>query len=254
MALNGPQPRRRVLEDGDEFETVLTWYPPGLSMAPHAHDCDQDSLLLAGSLQEETASRKIEVRAGAACFKAAGLGHANVYGREGALIMSLNRPHRPASGAPWRWRPTERRAAQELAAMAISTRPEAADALSDFAELMDAGDRPAAPERSPHWLERVRAALDAEPGAARTETLAAEAGVHRVHLCRRFAAAYGVPFSLYRRQVMVARALRDLLQGGETASVAALNAGFADQAHFARALKAETGATPRRLSALLSAG
>ncbi len=223
-------------------------------MAVHAHDADQASLLLTGSLKEETGSRAADLCAGCTGFKAAGLSHADIYGRDGALILSFNRPHDDKRMRPWLWRRTRIQGMVRLAALALEDESVCADALDDCAALLDgedAGDRSGA--SPPAWLKRAREAVEADPADARADALAADAGVHRVHFCRRFAAAFGQPFSLYRRRVMVAKAVRALAEDGAASSAAALEAGFADQAHFVRALKAQTGVTPSRLSALLDA-
>lgn len=236
------------------METVLTWYPAGLTMPAHAHEADQHSLILAGAVVEETGSRKTEITAGAAGFKAAGLSHGDVYGPHGALILSLNRPHRARPSAPWLWRRADAGQVRRLAALTLQGGPASSDALTDCAarlEMNEKGDP--ARDAAPIWLLQVREAIDADPAAARLDGLAAAAGVHRVHLSRRFAATFGTAFSLYRRRAMVAAAVRAMAENRAPASAAALEAGFCDQAHFARVLKSETGATPARLGALLRA-
>ena len=77
--------------------------------------------------------------------------------------------------------------------------------------------------------------------------------MHRVHLSRSFAHHYGVPLSIYRHRLMVARAVEATVRSGETLAEVALSAGFADQSHMTRALQRGAGVTPRRLRRLLGA-
>lgn len=251
-----PAPRRRVLLSSPDRRLALTWYPPGYVMAAHDHETDQRSVLLAGALQERAGRTTSELSAGVAGFKAAGVVHANEYGRDGALILAMDgpAPRRARAQGEWAWRGgAGLDAVRAVLGAAVSGAAPMSDAANDLDALLEAvppkGKTGGGP---PPWLKQVKAAVDEDPASARAETLAADAGVHRVHLSRRFAAAFGTPFSLYRRRAMTAKAVRTLLHDRDGAGAAAVEAGFADQAHFTRALKAETGLTPARLAAALA--
>jgi AraC family transcriptional regulator len=249
-------PRRRVLLSSADRRIALTWYPPGHAMAAHAHDADQRSVLLAGALSEQAGRKTSELSAGVTGFKAAGVVHANDYGRDGALILAFDgpTPNRVRSRGDWAWRGgVGLDAVRTVLGAALSGAAPIADAANDLDAMLEAVPSTLkASDTPPHWLTQVKAAVDEDPASARVETLAADAGVHRVHLSRRFAAAFGTPFSLYRRRAMTAKAVRTLLHEQDGAGGAAIEAGFADQAHFTRALKAETGLTPARLAAALA--
>jgi AraC-like DNA-binding protein len=99
-------------------------------------------------------------------------------------------------------------------------------------------------------LERARAFLDAEKGrAVRSGELEALTGLTRYELARQFRAAYGTsPYRyLTMRRLDSARAR---LKPGVALAGVALEAGFADQAHFTRAFKAAYGLTPGRYTRL----
>lgn len=249
-------PRRRVLLSSTERRIALTWYPPGYVMAAHDHEADQRSVLLAGALQEQAGRTTSELQAGVTGFKAAGVVHANDYGRDGALILAMDGPAPRCARAQgdWAWRGgAGLDAVRTVLGAALSGAAPMADAANDLDAMLEAVPKKGrASDTPPRWLTQVKAAVDDDPASARVEMLAADAGVHRVHLSRRFAAAFGTPFSLYRRRAMTAKAVRTLLHGRDGAGAAAVEAGFADQAHFTRALKAETGLTPGRLAAALA--
>jgi AraC-like DNA-binding protein len=249
-------PRRRVLLSSTDRRIALTWYPPGHAMAAHDHDEDQRSVLLAGALQERAGSVTSELSAGVTGFKAAGVVHANDYGRDGALILAMDgpAPRRARAQGEWAWRGgVGLDAVRTVLGAAVSGAAPMSDAANDLDALLEGvAPKVKASDRPPRWLMQVKAAVDEDPASARAETLAADAGVHRVHLSRRFAAAFGTPFSLYRRRAMMAKAVRTLLDDRDGAGAAAVEAGFADQAHFTRVLKAETGLTPARLAAALA--
>lgn len=97
----------------------------------------------------------------------------------------------------------------------------------------------------PAWLVQVRDRLHDEyvspPAAAE---LAAQAGVHRVHLVRSFRRFFGLPPAEYVRRLRVrAASTRLALTPAGIASIA-LESGFADQSHLGRRFRRETGFTP----------
>lgn len=75
--------------------------------------------------------------------------------------------------------------------------------------------------------------------------IAAEIGMSREHLIRRFASVHGMPPMAWALQRRVARA-RTLLRGGMPPADVAAMLGFADQAHLTRAFRNAMGTTPGR--------
>ncbi|WP_300531472.1 AraC family transcriptional regulator [Maricaulis sp.] len=226
-------------------------------MLPHEHDAHQLSWLLSGELYEERGGRSCEILSAARGFKPADCVHANIYGRHGALVLSINLDEAkttellPGRARDWRWTHTDTRPAAELLSL-IAKQGQTADlALTDLVALdqEEADYTVAAP---PAWLDRVREQLRDETDVPDLDTMAAECGVHRVHLSRSFSRHYGVAPSLYRARSRGARAISSILVG-EGLAEAACEAGFADQAHFSRFTKRETGISPGRLQALMAA-
>ena len=103
----------------------------------------------------------------------------------------------------------------------------------------------------PPWLVRIREVVHDTSGSASVSDLAREAGVHRVHVARTFRDHYGISVSTYARRVRVQKALRLLASDTLTLSQLAFSAGFADQSHLTRELRAATGATPASIRARL---
>ena len=99
----------------------------------------------------------------------------------------------------------------------------------------------------PPWLRRVRELVEDHHGSASVAQLAHEAGVHRVQLARQFRAHFGVPVTAYARRVRIRTAQRLLLATDTPLAQVAAHAGFADQAHLTRVLRAALGDTPGRL-------
>lgn len=138
-------------------------------------------------------------------------------------------------------------------AFACELEPLAADAVAlrlAAALLVHARASAVRPPRlHPVALERARAFLDAARGrVVRSSELEAVSGLPRFELARQFRARYGTSpyrYSLMRR---LERA-RELLLAGRPAAAVALEAGFADQAHFTRRFRAAFGLAPGRYRA-----
>lgn len=105
--------------------------------------------------------------------------------------------------------------------------------------------------RATRWahpvVEGVRELLHTDPALGLTE-LAASAGWSPWHLSRAFHQVTGCTLSAYRRRLRVRAALDDLVTDPSTALAGvAARAGFADQSHMTRAIRAETGTPPAAL-------
>ena len=97
----------------------------------------------------------------------------------------------------------------------------------------------------PSWMTRVTQMLASDfrrpPGL---EVLAAEAGVHPVHLSRAFRRFRGMGPAEYVRRLRIHFACSELMGRNVKLIDLAAEAGFADQSHFTRSFKLITGMTP----------
>jgi AraC family transcriptional regulator len=98
---------------------------------------------------------------------------------------------------------------------------------------------------APAWLGRVRARLQNDFRTPLTlAALAADAGVHPVHLQRMFRRHYGRTPAQYAARLRIAWAQHALSRPDTEIARVALEAGFSDQAHFTRRFRSLTGTTP----------
>jgi AraC-like DNA-binding protein len=81
--------------------------------------------------------------------------------------------------------------------------------------------------------------------------LADRIGISAFHLSRTFRVTTGFTLTHYRTHLRLARALERLEAGGPGLAALAAEVGFADQAHFTRAMRAHVGATPGQVRALI---
>jgi AraC family transcriptional regulator len=98
---------------------------------------------------------------------------------------------------------------------------------------------------APRWLVRARDRIHDDPAARVTlAELAADAGVHPVHLATAFRRFFGQPVAATLRQLRLELACRELSRSDVSIADVASLAGFADQSHLGRALKAAMQVTP----------
>ncbi|HET6319392.1 MAG TPA: helix-turn-helix transcriptional regulator [Chloroflexota bacterium] len=98
-------------------------------------------------------------------------------------------------------------------------------------------------------LVRAREFLDFQRSVVRSTQLEAITGLTRYELARQFRVAYGTSPYRYSLQRRLDHARRALRRDQPLADVA-LEAGFADQAHFTRVFTANYGLPPGRYAAL----
>ena len=231
----------------------LTHYAAGQAQHRHVHDHTQVSFLIAGEIQETIGRRCHEVEGGGSCVKLAGVDHENLWGRTGALMLSVRLKDADAAvlaeGPMATWRRgsgPDRRLLRSL--FGASSSADVDTAVADLLGLVAGGDDCGGP--TPPWIRQVKEAL--WDGAALDANSAARiAGVHRVHFSRSFARHAGTPFSAYRRHVMLSRSLEGILRSDSGFAAIAHEAGFADQSHMNRAIGATFGISPRHVRAAL---
>jgi AraC family transcriptional regulator len=96
----------------------------------------------------------------------------------------------------------------------------------------------------PQWLDKSAALLrERRSDAVTAAEIAAEIGVHPVHLSRQFKRHFGMNMGEYLRETKVKLACDELRSGKSLVEIAAA-AGFADQSHFTRVFKKIVGETP----------
>ncbi len=270
----------------DGGEACLVRYEPGEVHPPHGHARASVSLVLAGALREEVRGRGVDARCLERVVKPAGTVHGNRFGPRGALVVQLvpgaDVEHDARDDlAPlrrWSWSGLGPRAPWLALVRALADDGEGADAhagpgvaaddagtaarratsvdLDDAAAEVLAALDDDAPTRGPPpaWLRAARERLEEDAHAPPSlAALAAEHGVHRVHLARAFRRHYGASPTEVRLAARLRRAAGLLADASASrpASAVALDAGYADQAHMSRAFRAGVGATPREFRRLV---
>lgn len=220
----------------------LGFYREGSAQPMHSHPTPTVSLLLSGSVYEVVSRREVFAGTSSISIKPPDVRHRDVYGRNGAVILSvaIDDPDHWAATLPppeWTWRPLIRRDYGELLA-SLTTPDRARDATF---ELLALGSRvPRSKGQPPRWLRLVEERLCERPDVS-LSAVAAEAGVHPVYLARAFRRWYGVTPSAFRLAQRTSSAIGAALWGAKAASAIAHDVGFADQSHMARSIRSATG-------------
>lgn len=106
----------------------------------------------------------------------------------------------------------------------------------------------------PDWLLTSREILESDfRGKVKLTTVAAQVGVHPVHLCREFRRHFNCTVGEYLRKKRIEYACEELKKETLSIKQIGINSGFWDQTHFTSTFKRLVGTTPKkyRTSALL---
>lgn len=232
-------------------------YPPSLTIKRHDHELASICVVLAGSYHESVGRKQRIAAPGTVIVHPAGEHHANRHDAVQTRILTVEiETARLAElrGEVRLFDESWHRKDPALAmfgtcigrAMRQASGSSALVAESLILELVAHAGRVRRVERhKAAWLTRVRDYLEENTTHIPSMSqLAAIAGVHPVHIARTFKDAFGCSVGVYARRLQVAQAVALLQAGGESLSAIADEAGFADQSHMTRMVRAQTGLTP----------
>lgn len=236
-----------------------TGYRPGESLPRHHHERAYFCLVLRGGFTERTDRRSRECGPATVIFHPPGANHADRFGQRGSRCFNVELE------VPWLARLTEdlgeipdaslvfrrNRAnwlAQHLYAEFLADTPATPLAIEGLALalLADVAHFDVhSPRSAPRWLDRVVEMLHAAPVASvRLGEIAAEVGIHPVHLARVFRRRYGCSIGEYARRLNLERAASALRDTRLPIGRLAYRLGYADHSHFSRSFRRATGLSP----------
>lgn len=235
---------------------------PADDVPEHTHDEAHFVLVLRGAYASSARDMHETTTAPVLVFNPPGTTHRDRFAAPGGRFLSVSLPAREWAETPEATSST-RPQRMGFDAMAIAWRLRAELAHWDLASplqvesasyalLAHASRHRHGRGPRPRWLDRVRDRLDAalpEPPSLRQ--LARDAGVHPVHLSRAFRRHFGRSPGSWLRAARLERAAALLAKGDCTVAEAAQEAGFFDQSHLHRSLRAVTGLTPTALRQLM---
>ena len=242
--------RWRIVARTPHYEAGLVYYPAGTVHPRHEHDRAQLTFMFTGGFEEQADGGDGEPRGSVHGYKPAGARHACRFGRDGALILSVNYRHDVDPGfafTPFAPSPSE---IGRTARLMFDGMIPAEEAIDDLVGALGVERSPL--RHTPGWLRRAAEQFADDP-LAPVATVADAHGVHRVQLSRAFQRHLGISPSRFRLHCKAARAVHLMVEQGESPGMAAIGAGFADQAHLTRTARHLSGLRPAHLRLLLVA-
>jgi AraC family transcriptional regulator len=233
-------------------------YRSGERLPRHQHGEPFLSLVVGGAYEESAEGQARNCAAGAVVFhpltevhseRIAGCGahilNISLHGDSCARLAELPLSERPVAGV--HRGPVGATAFRLLAEFLEGPRasPLALEglALTILAECCPRGGRERG--RPPRWLGDVLDLLrSAVPRRTSLTEVADQVGVHPTHLARVFKRHAGETLGEHVRRLRVEWARNELVRAARPLVEIALDAGFADQAHFCRTFRRLTGSTP----------
>jgi|SRR5579872_601274 len=242
-------------------------YPGGLVLAKHYHEHAYLSLTLEGVYSEFNSAGTARCEPRTLRYLPAGEVHSNNFDANvRCLLIEIDPPiiqrlrgcsaalDRPGeiSGFNAKWLASKlcREFRQGDEVSLVSLEGIALEILAEAARAADAGRI----LEAPRWLRKAREVVDSRflAGVSLTE-VASEAGVHAVHLSREFRKRFQCSVGEYMRKRRVEHACYLITNSELTLSEIAMTCGFADQSHFSKTFKRETGLTPAHFRTISAA-
>jgi AraC-like DNA-binding protein len=213
--------------------TLPSRLAPASEIARHRHVGGYATLVLYGAYEEAGDSGRFRVEAGDVLLHAPFSAHHNRIAKSQTLVLDLALPFDGRNWSP-RGRPCDPDAVVRAA------RRDAVEATALLLESLAPLDR--AETDLPDLMARD---LSDDPGLSIGDW-AMRHGLARETAWRQFRKAYDVEPVAYRAEARARHAWRLVMQTPMTLAEIAIAAGFADQAHMTRAVKALTGQPPGR--------
>jgi AraC family transcriptional regulator len=229
----------------------------GRRLPCHTHESAYFGLLLAGSYSEKCSHRAAEYNPFTMGFHPPSLTHSDEVGGSGSRMFCVElrdsylRRTRPLLTAPqfvpdlcasqvtWLGLRLYRSFVNETLSP-LELEEECADMLErvSVSHILLEKSRPV-------WLNRALELLHESYRESLTlEEIAAQVGIHPIHLSRVFRKFYGCTMAEFMNRLRVQFVCRALAGGWTDLAIVASDAGFADQSHLGRVFKSCTGQTP----------
>jgi AraC family transcriptional regulator len=247
----------RARADVGGFTITEGSYPPALRIHRHDHELASISVVMAGGYHEEFGRKGRHAEAGCVIIHPEGEHHAEVHDPIPTRLITIEigseqlqelKSEIGAFNEPWHrtdysvaalaWR-----LSFEIAVGEAATRLSIESTVLDMLGMLSRHSW-AKPDRG-RWLYRIQERLEDDAGGPPSMAeLSKLAGVHPVYLARAFRGFFGCTVGTYVRQRQVGRALMLLGNTSLDLSAVALEAGFCDQSHMTRLIRAQTGLPP----------
>jgi AraC family transcriptional regulator len=220
-----------------------TRHRAGDAIAYHRHDAGYASLILTGMYDEVSVDGRWRCRAGDLIIHPPFHLHANRFADCGARVLNYRFEFNAQNLAPLHVYGVYR------ASPFVSLVRERTDILR-LCETVENADI-VAPQCAADWVDDVAETLAQNP-AQRIALIAHHFGYSAEHVTRAFRMRFGMSPVAYRGEIRFRRIIGELTRAKRSLAAIAYGAGFSDQAHMARIVRAKTGLTPTQIRTAFS--
>ncbi len=241
--------------DAGGMRFVETRYEAAQVLPRHDHQHAYMCFVLEGEYEEISSSGCVDANRGALLGHPEGHCHGNRFGTNGARCLNV------IPDTQWReefgWarlldRATHTHIGKHAAPIATVLKalsePDNLSPLvlaSSVLELIVVSHRQSPERARPRFVNQVIDMVNANISKPLSMIdLAREVAIHPAHLSRVFKQQTGMTIGTFARQARLQVALEQMANSSASLSAIAVQAGFSDQAHMTRMVRAETGLTP----------
>ncbi len=232
-------------------------FPPNLRISDHAHTYPHFTIILDGSFVETYADQAFVCQRGSVLIVPQDQIHSDSVGDQGAHSISIEVSrslerflssesemlHKPQVVSTASLKPSISRIRNAFSLDPNSTHLEIHCAAMNFILAVAQATQPA--KAKPSWIEEaIETIRNDRFGSASLSTLANQAGISREHFSREFRKATGQTYQAFALKCRLECAEQLLLESDIPLFLIAIECGFSDQAHFAKAFRTAYSQSP----------
>ncbi len=238
------QQNEKIFYKDQSFQLKQRIYKSGECLQNHHHDYLSISLLLNGTLTEDSNQNSVVSTNGWLSIKPVYIDHANTFTASCSIISLAiyDWAYYGLDFNEWSWSFTGNALKHFIHLAHCNNKREAFKAFKK--EIIQQNATEPQESLTPNWLFKVRSIIHAHyQESIKITELALEVGKHPIHVARTFALHFGMDIKRYQRQLRIHHSMQQLLSNSRLPHIA-FDQGFSDQSHFTREFKKSTSFSP----------
>jgi AraC-like DNA-binding protein len=246
-------------------KSKITSYPSNLRQTWHKDTVSKISIVLDGTLSEETSRSSVVATPLDIVIKSTNVEHENRYGHEGATLFSLEVDSNwlsfgpsPSEQTEWSWIQGRHSCRQAMLIFEAFLSKDSDALNSSIIETIAWATADSFEIKKKQSIRRElqllrEQVLDTANPTIDVVAVAQEIGLHPVYLTRAYKETFGLSIQEDRQLRRIKRGVELLVTTNETIADVALGLNFFDQSHFSRTFRRYVGTTPAKYRSQLAA-